>query len=162
MRIGILADTHDELERTRRAVQVLRDRKAGLLVHCGDLTTAEIVEACSALPFYFVFGNHDADVVPYLRDAALKHGATCLEWGGEFTAHERRLAVVHGHMTMDLRPLLEQNPDYLFSGHSHERRDWYEGATRRINPGALFRADEYSVALLDLESDIVEFITIDP
>jgi len=36
-----------------------------------------------------------------------------------------------------------------------------EGLVRRINPGALAEADEYSVALLDLEAEQLEFIRID-
>ena len=49
------------------------------------------------------FGNHDADTVPYLKAAAEDHGAVCLGWGGEITLAGRRLAVVHGHLTFDLR-----------------------------------------------------------
>ena len=61
---------------------------------------------------------------------------------------------------MDLRPLLDAKPDYLFSGHSHIADESYHGVTRRINPGALAEADEYSVAVLDLETDVVQFIPI--
>lgn len=161
MKVGILADTHDELSRTKRAVELLQQRDARTLVHCGDLATPPIVEACSVLPLYFVFGNHDADVVPELRSAAQAHDATCLGWGGEFFLAGKRVAVVHGHMTMDLKPLLNSEPHYLLSGHSHEAKDWHEGATRRINPGALFRAAKFTVALLDLGTDTVEFIHVE-
>ena len=99
-------------------------------------------------------------LVPDLRNAAREHGATCLGWGGEFTIATKRLVVVHGHLTMDLRPLLDAKPDYLFSGHSHIADESYYGVTRRINPGALAEADEYSVAVLDLETDVVQFIPI--
>ncbi len=158
--IGILSDTHDHAERTRIAVNLLRSEGADVLVHCGDLASPEVVAECSVLPFYFVFGNHDADMVSVLQSAAEQHGATCLGWGGEFTASQKRIAVVHGHLTMDLRPLLEAQPDYLLSGHSHIARDWHEGPTRRINPGALFRAGEFSVALLDVDADDVRFLTV--
>lgn len=160
MKIGILSDTHDKLARTRFAVQQLKSRGAELLVHCGDLICPEIVVECSILPLYFVFGNNDCDTVPSLRRAASEHGAICLGWGGEFTVAETRIAVVHGHLTSDLRPLLKAQPQYLLSGHSHIRHDWYEGVVRRINPGALHRADEYTVALLDLKSDDLQFLPI--
>lgn len=160
MKIGILADTHDELARTRLAVRRLQDAGAEGLIHCGDLTGPEIVSACAVLPFYFTFGNHDADTVPYLTQAAAEYNATCLGWGGEITLAGKRIAVVHGHLTFDLKPLLESQPDYLFSGHSHIAGDWLQGTTRRINPGALHRADEFSVALLDLHSEELQFLTI--
>lgn len=160
MLIGILSDTHDELDRTRAAIRMMQDEGVGLVVHCGDLASAEIVAACAVLPFYFVFGNHDADVVPELLQAAKAHHAVCLEWGGEFSVSHKRIAVAHGHMTMDIKPLLDSHPDYLLSGHSHIAQDWRDGATRRINPGAVYRADEKSVAILNLETDDVRFLPV--
>ena len=160
MLIGILSDTHDEVARTRIAVAQLQSNGAETLVHCGDLACSEIVEICSVLPFYFVFGNHDADAVVELRHAAEEFNSTCLGWGGEFVADGKRIAVVHGHLTMDLKPLLQQRPDYLFSGHSHIAQDWMDGCTRRINPGALFRAETYSCAILDTTTNELNFLTV--
>ena len=161
MLVGILADTHDELKRTEHAVAVLQEAGAELLIHCGDLIGPEIIRVCSALPLYFAFGNHDCDMVRELEIAAARQRATCLAWGGEFIAADRRIAVVHGHLTMDLQPLLDSQPDYLLSGHSHTTHDFYVEGTRRINPGALHRAEVYSVATLDVISDKLEFHTID-
>jgi putative phosphoesterase len=160
VKIGILSDTHDQIARTRLAVKMLRAEGAQAIVHCGDLIGAPIVAECSALPLYFVFGNHDCDMVRILENAAAEHGAQCLRWGGEFTLAGKRIAVVHGHLTMDLRPLLEARPDYLLSGHSHIARDWRDGATRRINPGALFDASEFSAAMLDLVAAEARFLSI--
>ena len=160
MKIGIISDTHGRLSRTRYAVRLLAARGAELLVHCGDWMRPDILAECSALPLYFVFGNNDSDTVSDLRKAAAEYGATCLEWGGEFTVQETRIAVAHGHLTSDLRPLLKAQPQYLLSGHSHLHHDWQDGPVRRINPGALHRATEFTVALLDLESRDVEFLTI--
>ena len=162
MLIGILADTHDELRRTEHAVDVLRNAGAELLVHCGDLTGKDIIRICSALPLYFTLGNHDCDMVRELETAAADYGAVCLAWGGEFTAADKRIAVVHGHLTMDLQPLLDKQPDYLLSGHSHATHDFYVGSTRRINPGALHRADVFTVAMLDAVSGKLQFLPIDP
>ena len=160
MRIGILSDTHDDLPRTRSAVAELRSHGAEVLVHCGDLTTQAIAAECAVCPLYFVFGNHDCDSVPELLQAAEVHGATCLRWGGEFSLAGKRIAVVHGHLTMDLRPLLAAAPDYLLSGHSHIAADWMQGTTRRINPGAVIEADTHSVALLDLDSGSLSFLPV--
>ena len=114
------------------------------------------------MPFYFVFGNHDSDMVGILESEADTHSnANCLGWGGEIALANKRIAVVHGHLTMDLNPLLEAQPDYLLSGHFHEPRDWMHGTTRRIIPGALHRAENFTVALLDLSTDKLEFIEID-
>lgn len=160
MLIGILSDTHGSLLRTHRAVALLISEGAELIIHCGDLNTPEIVAACSVRPFWFVFGNHDCDVVPDLIKAAMSFNATCLGWGGEITINEKRIAVCHGHLTMDLKPLLDARPHYCLSGHSHIPQDWRHGETRRINPGALFRADVYTVALLDVVTDNLSYLTV--
>lgn len=157
MIVGVLSDTHSEIVRTRVAVDLLRSRGAEVLIHCGDLAGPEIVEICSVLPFYFVFGNWDADMTAILEEAAREHGARCLGWGGEITLAGKWIGVVHGHLTMDLRPLMERVPDYLFSGHSHEAWDRMQGTVRRVNPGALHRAEVYSVAVVDLGYGEVKF-----
>ena len=162
MRLGILSDTHDQLNRTRRGVESLRAEGAAALVHCGDLTGPEVVFLCAVLPCYFTFGNHDADNVADLERAITEVGAVSLGWGGEVILGGKRVGVTHGHMSTDVRRLLWAGPDYLLSGHSHMARDHQEGATRRINPGALHEAESFSVALLDLESGELRFFTIPP
>ncbi len=160
MLLGILSDTHDELERTCQAIELLRAEGVEALILCGDLASSTIVFACSALPFYFVFGNHDADSVPALRSAAFESGATCLEWGGVIALAGKKIGVAHGHMTTDIRRVSAEEPDYLLSGHAHYPVDAMAGKVRRINPGALFRADEYTVALLNLSTNTLRFIRI--
>lgn len=160
MRIGILADTHDELSRTQRAIELLRGAGAEALVHCGDLSGPEIVVACHVLPSYFVFGNHDADRVPELRQAAVETGISCLEWGAVVNIGGKCVGITHGHMHIDVRRVLACQPDYLLFGHRHYPVDAREGAVRWINPGALYRADEYSVAILDLESDELRYLVV--
>ncbi|MEM7312818.1 MAG: YfcE family phosphodiesterase [Planctomycetota bacterium] len=161
MLIGIISDTHDEFDRTTAAVDQLIELGVSELFHCGDLFSEPIVETCARLPFSFVFGNHDADMMGVLERAAVKFGATCLEWGQLIELHGKRIAITHGHLTMDLKPLSERQPDYLLTGHFHEPSDWMENGVRRINPGALHRAERFTFATLDLEKDKVRFIEID-
>ena len=60
-----------------------------------------------------------------------------------------------------LRRLTALQPDYLLFGHSHHATDERDGVTRCINPGALSRAAQYTVALLDLETDALQFLTVE-
>ena len=136
------------------------DRNVTRLFHCGDLIGQAIVETCSRLPFYFTFGNHDADMARILLSAADQNGATCLEWGGLIELANKKIGLAHGHLTRDLKPILDQEPDYLFTGHSHRYRDWWDGPTRRINPGALHRASKFTYAILNLCTDELEFVEV--
>ena len=45
------------------------------------------------------------------------------------------------------------------AGHSHMAHDRRDGPTRRINPGALHRAAEFTAALLDPGTDELRFLT---
>ena len=150
MKLGILSDTHDDAVATRAAVGLLLGARAEALVHCGDIANPVTLRACSGAPLWFVYGNHDADNVPRLEAAAAEMGATPLGWAGEFTLAGKRIGVAHGHMTMDVRPLLRSRPDFLLTGHFHEAADWTEDGVRRICPGAVHRADPPTVAVLDL------------
>jgi putative phosphoesterase len=160
MKLGILSDTHDQLERTRTAIRMLRDTGAGAIIHCGDLTSPPIVTELAVLPSWFVFGNNDSDMVPHLARAASDSGVTCLEWGGVIEIEGRQIGVAHGHRKIDIRRILAEQPDYLLSGHSHVPSDSMAGTVRRINPGALHRAATFTVAMLDLSTGLLQWIPV--
>lgn len=160
MRVGILSDTHDQIERAAAAVDLLVSEGADVLVHCGDLTGTEMVEACARLPVYYVFGNNDFDE-DALRTAIQKNKGVCLEKTGEFVLEGRRIAVTHGDSRRQLRALEVSQPDYVLFGHTHQPSDERIGRTRWINPGALHRARSWTVAVLDLERDALRFLNVE-
>jgi putative phosphoesterase len=159
MLIGILSDTHDLVERTRTAVSLLVAEGAERLIHCGDLTSADVVYELAALPSYFVFGNCDYNKES-LRTAIDQIGGTCLGRGDVISLGERRLAVTHGHLGTEIDRLAAQAPDYLCSGHTHLVSDVQRGPTRWINPGALHRASTWTVALVNLASNQLSVLSI--
>src|SRR5262245_42376869 len=101
MLIGILSDTHDQVERTRAAVAALVGAGAEILFHCGDITTTDVVHECSPKPCYFVFGNCDFDREG-LRRAIESIGGTCLEKGGLVSFANRQIAITHGDSSQEL------------------------------------------------------------
>jgi predicted phosphodiesterase len=72
----------------------------------------------------------------------------------------RTIAVTHGDSGREISRLADANPDYFLSGHTHHAADELRGKTRWINPGALHRANPWTVAVLDLATDHLEFLTI--
>jgi putative phosphoesterase len=159
MRIGILADTHDQVRRTGIAVRRLIAEGAQALIHCGDVTGPDVIYECAGLPAHFVFGNNDYDEEG-LRGAMALIGGTCLDWAGEIVLGERRIAVTHGDSTGTVRRLSQAEPDYLLFGHTHVASDVRIGRTRFINPGALHRASTWTVAVLDTDTDQLQMINI--
>ncbi|WP_254513426.1 metallophosphoesterase family protein [Anatilimnocola floriformis] len=81
MLIGILSDTHNEADRAQRAVALLRDHGAEVLIHCGDISEPEMIPVVTILPSYFTFGNHDADMTPHLERAIAACHAVSLGLG---------------------------------------------------------------------------------
>jgi uncharacterized protein len=160
MRVGIISDTHDKVRRTNSAVELLVAEGAEALIHCGDVTGPDVVHVCGVLPSTFVLGNNDWVDDPALRQAIDEVKGVFLGWGGEVTLAGKRLAVTHGHLTREVHRLAHTQPDYLLFGHSHQPSDRREGSTRWINPGALQRARNYTVALLELETDVLKFLTV--
>ena len=162
MLIGILADTHGRFEPARRAVEVLRERGAQFLVHCGDVGGEDILDllAGEGSGAAFVFGNNDLD-----RDELARYaksiGITCLGAFGTLALADRQIAVTHGDHRGYVRQVLDgASHDYLLLGHTHVPRDERAGRLRIINPGALHRAAVKSVALLDVLRDHVEFVEL--
>ena len=160
MRIGILSDTHDQVARTALAVEMLIAEGAEVLIHCGDLTGTAIVSECGRLPSYYVFGNNDFEEEG-LRRAMARVGGTCLEHGGVTILDGKRVAVTHGDSLAEVRRLRALDPDYLMFGHSHRPTDETDGPTRWINPGALHRATDWTVAVLDLADGSLLSLKVD-
>lgn len=163
MKVGILSDTHNDGLATQRGLQVLRLRGVRTLFHCGDLTTADMVQHFVGFEVYFVRGNMDRHHVQVLRAAvATQPGAHWLGKGDEVALDGKRIAITHGDREDVLEGLLFAGPDYLFSGHTHRRHDERIGPTRAINPGALggMQHETRSLGILDLATDQLEVIEL--
>lgn len=164
MRIGILSDSHGKHERTARAVALLVDHGAELLIHLGDLCSDAVIDSLVLAlnkdgkpnpPVRIVYGNCDTQFQAVGRYAT-ELGITNDEWDGRIDADGKSVAFTHGHLVDVMQKAVADGADYLLHGHTHEPRDEHVGATRIINPGALQRAERYTVALLDTATDLLE------
>ena len=161
MLIGILSDTHDRPRAMRAAVELLRNSGAEFLIHCGDVGAPPMLDHLAGIPAAFVFGNNDWDRME-LQRYARQLGIDCYGNFGQLELGGKRFALLHGDdETTKRRILAEQSVDYLLQGHTHVRDDRRLGRIRCINPGALHRAKEKTVALLDTETDHVTFLPVE-
>ena len=162
MLIGILSDTHDRADAMAAAMKLLRERGAAFYVHCGDVGAERVLDHLAGVPSAFVFGNTDWDRAALARYAR-SIGVACHDTFADLELGGKRIAVTHGDdYRLKQRILSEQRHDYLLQGHTHARADQRVGRTRLINPGALHRAKEKTVALLDTEADRLEFLVVSP
>ncbi|HZN65955.1 MAG TPA: YfcE family phosphodiesterase [Tepidisphaeraceae bacterium] len=162
MLIGILSDTHDRADAMAAAMKLLRELGAAFYVHCGDVGAERVLDHLAGVPSAFVFGNTDWDRAALARYAR-SIGVACHDAFADLELGGKRIAVTHGDdYRLKQRILAEQRHDYLLQGHTHARADQRVGRTRLINPGALHRAKEKTVALLDTEADRLEFLVVSP
>ena len=158
--IGILSDTHDRVDAMAAAMKLLRERGAEFFIHCGDVGSERVIDHLAGVPAAFVFGNTDWDRATLARYAE-KMGVACYGSFADLELGGKKVAVIHGDdFKLKQCLLCEQRHDYLLQGHTHLRADERVGKVRLINPGALHRAREKTVALLDTDADRLTFLTV--
>lgn len=160
MIIGILSDTHDRADNMAAGLKALQAAGAEFYIHCGDIGTQRCIDLLAGLKCAFVWGNTDYDRVTLARYAA-SIDVPCYGAYADLELDGKRIAVLHGDdFQLQKRLLLAQEHDYMLQGHTHMRADERTGRTRRINPGALFRAPVKTVATLDTATDKLDFLTV--
>jgi putative phosphoesterase len=150
MRVGIVSDTHGNVELTRPAVRMFESLDVQHVVHCGDIGSAEVVELFAKWPTEYVFGNCDTDQKP-LRAAIEQAGQTCHGEFGEFKLSGVSFALIHSHEPRRFHAAVGSGRyQVVCFGHTHVASIEHRGDTLVINPGAVYRAKPHSVALLEL------------
>jgi hypothetical protein len=162
MRIGILSDSHDHADAMKLAVKVLVANGAEYLIHCGDVGAPEMLDHLAGIPSAFVWGNNDFDRAEMVRYAN-RLDITCMGNSGELELDGKLFFVLHGDDDRaKQQAIAEQRFDYLLQGHTHVPASQRIGKTRVINPGALYRARQKTVALLNTQTDALQFMSLEP
>jgi hypothetical protein len=165
MRIGLLSDTHDNLQMVDAAVEQLNREEVGLVLHAGDYVSPFVIPRLANLksPMIGVFGNNDGDRQRLVAQFA-EHGRLSLR--GTFAA------VAAGGMTVGLlhgddRELLQALAgrkafDIVIHGHTHQAEVRNLGGTLVVNPGEVcgYLTGRPTIAVLDTATRDVELISL--
>jgi putative phosphoesterase len=150
MRIGVVSDTHGHVAHTRAAIRMLESLEVERVLHCGDIGSAEVVALFAAWPTDFVFGNCDGNCHE-LETAIAAAGQTCHGEFGELEVAGKRIALLHSHDGARFRQTLHSGEwDLVCYGHTHVASIDRYGPTLALNPGALYRANPHSLAVVEL------------
>ncbi len=150
MRIGIVSDTHGHLSGTIAAIHMLDSMQVEQVIHCGDIGSEEVVPLFRSWPTHFVFGNVDTDEIR-LRKAIRAAGQHCHDRFGELELAGCKVAFLHGDDNPRLRAAVASGEyDLVCHGHTHVARQQQFGRTTLLNPGALYRANPHTLAVVDL------------
>ncbi|MFB6297410.1 MAG: metallophosphoesterase [Salinirussus sp.] len=159
MQVGVVSDTHDNLDVVEAAV----DRFSGTVdavVHCGDVVAPFAArEFDDDFEFYAVRGNNDGEWA--LQSVVEEFGVYLGEFG-ELAFGGTALAVYHGTSEGLVDALIECGRyDYVLRGHTHERVNEERDGTVHLNPGGIATdpggADVPGAIVIDTETDDVAF-----
>jgi putative phosphoesterase len=161
MKIGLISDTHDNIQNTQNAIMSFYNKNVELVIHAGDIVSPETVEVFDGMRLIGVLGNNDSEVHE-LTSAFDKIGG---QLKGEFCEMEQdklRFAVYHGTDSRRKESLIECGEyDVVICGHTHRAQNKKVGKTLIINPGTAngwFFGYGATVAIFDTLTRELEFI----
>jgi len=158
--IGIISDTHDNVVNIQKAMKVFEEKEVDFIVHCGDIVAPGTIKYFNGIHTKFVKGNCEGDI-ELIKEKLKEISGEYLGQIGDIKVNGKRIAAYHGDNKLILKLLIQSKLfDYIFTGHTHQKRDEKIGEVRIINPGAHFFGGENTVALLDTGSDSVEFVEV--
>lgn len=162
MLVGLMSDTHDNRDRTQRALKLFEEHAPQALLHAGDLHSGVLVPLFERRWTWLAQGNTDR--VESIRQAISEHDVDIM-YGEthEIQIAEKRIGLIHGHDAGRLEGMINGGAfDLVVHGHTHSFRDETIGDTRVVNPGAVHRASPPTVCLYDVATDELTRLEIDP
>jgi len=63
MIIAVMSDSHDNIWNLRKALAIIKEKSAGMIIHCGDFVAPFMLKELNEadIPVHGVFGNNDGD-----------------------------------------------------------------------------------------------------
>ncbi len=169
-RIGVISDTHGDIQAWRAAWRIWGD--IDFVLHAGDVlyhgprnplprdyAPADLAEAInnSEVPLFVARGNCDSDVDAMVLDCPLESRQVVVCWEGKLIFME------HGDNFSRFRErALRCEADLAICGHTHVGSVVREGKTLFLNPGSASLPkgrDPASVAFIDREG--LSVVTLD-
>ncbi|KPJ61867.1 MAG: hypothetical protein AMS15_05640 [Planctomycetes bacterium DG_23] len=148
MKVGILADSHDNLPMIRRALHIFRQEGAECVIHAGDFIAPFAVKELLKFPgpLYGIFGNNDGEKEGIRKIwPEVKIGPAVFEIGG------KNILLVHSKDDASEEEI--DKADVFIYAHSH-KPEVIPDDTLVINPGECggWLSGKSTVVVLDLES----------
>ena len=173
MLIVIITDTHDNLAGIKKAIQIFKEQKIEMLIHCGDWVSPFTLEFFDKqmeglrIPIKSVVGNNPGDIKRTMVSNSQMQNP--IEWAKtvmlKFEIDGKKTVVYHGDDREILSTLIDsQKYDIIFTGHTHAVRNEVIGKTLIINPGNTCYScegnitDKASVAVYNSETNKAEII----
>lgn len=166
--VGVISDTHDDLEAIEVAYQMFAARAVDKVVHLGDLVSPFSLRPIvnSGIPTILLRGNNEGEFKLALD--ALEGEVTFYPSPAETWLGDRRTLLFHGFgslaLTRKVAHLLAETGDYevVLYGHTHEVEVARVGSALVLNPGEACGCltGRRTVAILDTEELSAEILSV--
>ncbi len=160
MKIGVISDTHDNIDRIKESIAVFNREEVGLVIHAGDVTSPFALIPFEELNAEFVgiFGNNDGDKI-LLRE---RSKGRIHRQPHKMTVAGKRIVIMH---EPDLVEDLAQsgNFDLIIYGHTHRARAEWINNTLVLNPGEAghWLYGKATIAIVDTETMKARILNLD-
>lgn len=159
MKIGIISDSHDDIQNTKKAIEIFNMLKVDHVFHAGDYIYPGMIALFSELrqntKFYGVRGNNDGELTGLINQFSKLENAYFLNEFGKVSIEGREVGIYHGTNLQLCNVLIgSQLFDLLILGHTHIKRMEKIGKTLVLNPGPL-NTGFFSSSSNDLPSVII-------
>lgn len=155
MKIGLVSDTHDNLGKIKKVVNLFNSKKVELVLHAGDFIAPFTINYLDKFncEYLGVFGNNDGEKKGLKKKSGgrIKNGPIKLKLDG------KRIALVHNPHDLDSGDF-----DIIVFGHTHKKELKREGKTLLVNPGECggWLTGKSTAAILDTDKLSVKFFKL--
>ncbi len=160
MKIGIISDTHDNIDRIKESIEIFNREGVKLVIHAGDVTSPFALIPFEELHAEFVgiFGNNDGDKI-LLRE---RSRGRIHRQPHKIIFEGKRIVVLH---EPDLVEDLAQsgNFDLIIYGHTHKARVEKINNALIVNPGEAghWLYGKSTIAIVDINTMEGRIINLD-
>jgi putative phosphoesterase len=157
MKIGVIADTHDNIPKIKKALALFKKRECGIIIHAGDVIAPFAAKALKAakIPIYAVYGNNDGEKKGLKDLLDIVDGPRVIKVG------ERKIVVAHSEA--QVTDAHREGADLVIVGHTHIAQVRRDEKPLFLNPGEAggWLYGKTSVAVVDTGRMAIEEVSLD-
>jgi putative phosphoesterase len=153
MKIGVVSDTHNNLKNIEIIINLFNDEKVPLVIHTGDIASANSLEQFSKLnsELIGVYGNNDRNELG-IKEVALENNFHFQEPPRKLNLFNREIAIFHEPENIEQFLLENKKTNVVLYGHTHRYENTTKDGVLFFNPGesAGMLQGSNAIGILDL------------
>ena len=136
MLVGVVSDTHNNIENIKNIICLFNKEGVDLVIHTGDITKAETLRNFSKLdaPLVGVFGNNDR-IEKGLKEVCEEFNFIFQEPPLALALENKKICVFHEPDLIQEYIKKNKDVDLILHGHTHRHREEKIDNTIYFNPG---------------------------